>query len=91
MNKMTLLLTIVALGASVQAKAHDIVFSQADTNADGKLDKIEFQSAHQRSKGAKYDAGKAANVFAKKDVNKDGFITEAELAKKKGKGTPKAG
>lgn len=86
MNKTVLFIAVFALASFVQAKSStntDLVFETADINADGRLDFIEFVAGHKLAKGAKYDEKKTINIFKKKDLNGDGFVTAAELAAKK--------
>lgn len=82
MNKNVLLLAAFVLAASVPAESKDITFAKADANADGKVDKAEFSAAHKASKGDAFDAKKTGQLFKKKDVNKDGFLTAVEMTKK---------
>lgn len=57
----------------------------ADTNKDGKVSKEEFVALAKKNaeqKGVEFKQKRAESIFAKKDTNKDGFLTDEDWVKK---------
>ncbi|VGO19746.1 EF-hand domain-containing protein [Pontiella sulfatireligans] len=81
---MLVLVGFVAMDASAKEKPAEKTRT-ADTDKDGKVSKEEFLALAKKNaekKGIEYNQKRAENIFAKKDTNKDGFLTADDVVKK---------
>lgn len=76
MKKYVILLSVIMLGATAQAKR--ITFSDGDKNGDGFISIEEFEAAHKIA-NPKFDKQALTKMFGRKDKDKDGKISPDEF------------
>lgn len=79
-----MLVGFVAMDASAKEKPAEKTRT-ADTDKDGKVSQEEFLALAKKNaekKEQEFNQKRAENIFAKKDTNKDGFLTADDVVKK---------